>query len=337
MGADVIVPVAVVSLVAAGGAGLLWAVSRSGKKSETSHGPSNQREAVTEAQTPQPQSQTQPVPGPSTTPSSPRIGVTAPSDGRLPNEVIDAIKQCGGTPVVLKNLLNRVEADLDRLDGIVFTGGPDVDPKHYGVTRRHKKTQPPDVARDAYELRAMKRAIEKDLAVLAICRGKDILNTVFHGTLHQHIPDLKHTTVNHRDWERRSVPLSEHTVTVKPDSLLAKLTKSTKFPTNATHHQAVKKIGKGLRSVARCDGLDEALELDETLKRKSAAWVVAPSWHPERIMNHRADGGRNLRIFQGFIAAARQTDQRRAAFRNPVREAPKVVRRVLRRPRAMAR
>jgi putative glutamine amidotransferase len=218
--------------------------------------------------------------------------------------------------VVLKNLLDQVEADLNRLDGIVFTGGPDLDPKLYGAEPPKKKRQM-NRKRDEYERLLMHRATKHGIAVLAICRGLQIANVEWGGTLHQDLPhDIPSGTVIHNDWKGRFKPLPEHTVTVEPDSLLARLTGSTKFPTNATHHQGIKKLGKKrkLRIVARTgDGLGEALELCD-----APGFWAAVQWHPERTLD--TDDGQSLGIFDGFIVGARETEQRRAASGRSVRE-----------------
>jgi putative glutamine amidotransferase len=226
----------------------------------------------------------------------PLIGITS-ADDPTPDNYVAAIERCGGIPVVLENVLTNVDADLSRLSGLVVSGGSDIDPVRYGASA-HALTQPGDPARDDYELAIIRRAFERGIPTLAICRGMQIANVAWGGTLHQHLPDLIDGSIVHDDEKRKFVAFHEHTVTVVEDSLLAQIAQSVLFATNASHHQSIARIGNGLRAVAQTsDGVIEALERTDA----SSFWL-ATQWHPERLIE--ADDGRSRRILDAFITAA---------------------------------
>jgi len=226
----------------------------------------------------------------------PLIGITS-ADDPTPDNYVNAIERCGGTPVVLKNIVANIDTDLQHLSGLVVSGGSDIDPIRFGATA-HALSKTGEPARDDYELAIIRRAFELGIPTLAICRGMQIANVAWGGTLHQHIPDLVDGSVVHDDEARKFEAFDEHCVTVVEDSLLAQLAQSTRFATNASHHQAVDRIGEGLYIVARTDdGIVEALE-----RRDARAFWLATQWHPERLLD--ADAGRSRRILDTFVAAA---------------------------------
>ena len=229
----------------------------------------------------------------------PRIGVTGAIDP-APDNYVAALLACGAEPIVLSNTVARAEYDLQDLDGLLITGGSDIDPQQYGASK-HEQTEAPDPDRDAYELRVAKLATERALPVLMICRGMQIANIAFGGTLHQHIPDIVDGSVIHSDHNRKFEVFEEHTVAVEPSAQLARIIGETRFMTNASHHQAVDVVGQGLLVVARTDdGIIEALE-----RPSAAAFWLATQWHPERLLD--ADEGRSRKIFMAFLGACRSS------------------------------
>jgi putative glutamine amidotransferase len=161
-------------------------------------------------------------------------------------------------------------AGLEGLDGLVLSGGIDLNPKLYGEERHPLADEPLD-ARDELELRLLRGALEKDVPVLAICRGMQLFNVALGGTLQQHIEACD---VHQRyDLEKR---LPVHAVNVEPGTRLAKIMGEGKVAVNSRHHQAVAHVGDGLRVSARAeDGMVEGIELPE--KR----FAVGVQWHPE--------------------------------------------------------
>ena len=173
--------------------------------------------------------------------------------------------------------------DIDSLDGLVLTGGTDVNPSLYGQDR-DPGTEDPDDPRDTIEKRLIEAALQRDLPVLAICRGMQILNVVHGGTLLQHIE-------GHRC---PGVP-EAHQVSVDRDAKLADAIGAGTHPVNSRHHQAVDQLGAGLRISAKSpDGCIEALERDDK------NFVLAVQWHPEDLVESHPAA---RRLFEAFAKA----------------------------------
>lgn len=179
------------------------------------------------------------------------------------------IERAGGMPLTMPPIPSLLDGDrlgelLDRVDGLVFHGGGDIDPRRYGQETSADQVYGIVPDHDEVELAVMIAAIERDLPVLAVCRGMQALNVACGGTLHQDIDTETH-------W-MQYLP-----VTLDPGSRLAKAFGSDR-PANChhVHHQAIDQLGTGLRIVGETsDGMLEAVELD------SATWVVGTQWHPE--------------------------------------------------------
>lgn len=213
-----------------------------------------------------------------------------------------AVSAAGGIPVVLPPNLEPVDA-LALVDGLLLTGGGDIDPALYGAPVVHPETYGIAPARDAFEIRLVQHAIAHDLPILAICRGIQLLNVALGGTLIQHIPDAIANSLNHRQHEL-GIPVDEpaHPVTVIPDTLLARILGTTWLLVNSYHHQAIDRPAPGLVITAYApDGVIEAAELP------SATFVVAVQWHPERLYRqhplHQA-------LFAALVDAARRSRTR---------------------------
>lgn len=159
---------------------------------------------------------------------------------------------------------------LEGMAGLLLMGGTDVNPKLYGAVPEPEVDEPDD-ERDGVEWRLIDEALERDLPILAICRGLQMLNVHHGGSLRQHLGSPRHDT----DWEDKSTVA--HEVTVDPESHLAEITGCSRMQVNSRHHQAVDRIGEGLRVSAR-DSEDNTIEALEKTNRR---FVVAVQWHPE--------------------------------------------------------
>lgn len=198
----------------------------------------------------------------------------------------DALESVGADLVVL----HPGDPVPDDVDGVCISGGGDIEAARYGEADVACADVDPE--RDALEVEIAKAAIERDLPVLGICRGFQILNVVRDGTLVQDVP-------GHRPEEREG--LVEHRdVAVRPGSRLAKATGGRPLTVNSRHHQAVTKdtLGRGLVPTVLVDDLIEAFELDDR------RWVVGIQWHPERTSEVSTDA---RRIFDAFVQEAART------------------------------
>ena len=180
-------------------------------------------------------------------------------------------------------------------DGILFAGGEDVDPSYYGEKKRHANLQV-DRARDAFEWALLDRTLARRLPVLGICRGTQIINVKFGGSLYQDLPSEVHLELEHRQMENRDE--TTHNVTLTdPDSRLAQAFQGS-CSVNSMHHQAIKRIGRGLKVSAHSeDGLAEAVEA-----AGDYPFLLAVQWHPEEI----ADRADQRKIFEQFLAKCRE-------------------------------
>jgi putative glutamine amidotransferase len=196
----------------------------------------------------------------------PYAGATA-----IPGAYLDGVVRAGGRPVVVDPVGDLV-AMLDRVDAVVLTGGPDVDPAFYGE-ERHEAVYGVDGEIDAAEVALARAALDRGTPTLAICRGLQVLNVAFGGTLHQHIADEPGIEDHGRPGETGGG--HEHEILVAPGSLLHSVFGQLHVVGSCHHHQAVDKIGDGLRVTATAsDGVVEGLEADDH-------WVLAVQWHPE--------------------------------------------------------
>ena len=212
---------------------------------------------------------------------------------RKPRDYEAAVRRAGATPRPLG--LDTAPADALRgADGLLLTGGDDVDPALYGEAP-HPTFDVSEPGRDALEIDLVRRALEADLPVLAICRGLQVLNVALGGTLIQDIPSEPGSLLPH-DAEGPATTLA-HTVTVTPGSCLAALVGADGVrAVNSRHHQAVRALGHGLVATAVSpDGLIEAAEVP------AARFCVGVQWHPE---NFHATGEFHG-LFEGFVAACR--------------------------------
>jgi putative glutamine amidotransferase len=195
-----------------------------------------------------------------------RVGLTYSNEERVQPYV--AALEAAGVEAVL--IAPGSRQDIRGLDGLLLSGGVDLNPELYGQ-ELHPEADAPDDARDSQELKLLRQALDQDVPVLAICRGMQLFNVAHGGTLEQHIEEAG----THR---RNDLPKFEpvHTAQVAPESKLAEITGAGPVAVNSRHHQAVAKLGDGLVVSARSgDGVIEAVE------RPDRRFAVAVQWHPE--------------------------------------------------------
>lgn len=212
-----------------------------------------------------------------------------------------AIEQAGGAPLVTSLTTDHTTLDrlLDSVDGLVLTGGGDVDPTFYDakLPPHLKKTLGGvDARRDEMEIHLVREAHRRGIPVLGICRGHQVLNVAFGGTLIVDIPTQMGNEIRHSRLDKKNDAV--HNVAVEPDTKLARIFGCRTVGVNSSHHQAVDKPGKGLRVSARsADGVIEGIETGDD------AFTVGVQFHPERMV----DGYPLIRkLFGAFIGKARR-------------------------------
>ncbi|HTO26575.1 MAG TPA: gamma-glutamyl-gamma-aminobutyrate hydrolase family protein [Gaiellaceae bacterium] len=204
----------------------------------------------------------------------------------IPYDYVRAVERAGARALLVPPSTDGIEETLDALDGLVFSGGADVDPETYGADA-HDETDGTRPERDAGELALLKAALARDMPVLAVCRGFQILNVARGGDLEQHVPDRVGSEA-HR--EVKGV-FSEHGVRVEGDSRLGSLLGDEVSGVKSHHHQGVGEVGEGLREVAWAD--DGTVEGLEDPDRRFALGVL---WHPE--------AGDDARLFEALVTEA---------------------------------
>jgi putative glutamine amidotransferase len=245
----------------------------------------------------------------------PAIGITIPfthasygvwdqPSAVLPAGYVTEVRRAGALALMVApepELVDDPDELLHRLDGLIVSGGVDVDPACYGA-EPHPETKGCTPERDAFEIALIRRAAELDMPVLGICRGMQVLNVAFGGTLIQHLPD----TFGHED--HRRVPgnfdEADHDVRLVPDSLAAMAAGELLHTTKSHHHQGVDAVGDGLivTGTSAIDDLVEAVELPDR------RFVLGVQWHPEADERSRIIGA----LVQ---AAAQYRDTRRGHLR----------------------
>ena len=220
--------------------------------------------------------------------SRPNIGVTAATERVSygvweevpaiisPARYLQAVQRAGGRPVLLPPDPEDAEDPgevLDLLDALIVTGGAgDLDPTLYG-DERHAETGPVQEERDAYELALVRGALEREMPVLGICRGMQILNVAYGGTIEQHLPDV----LGHEEHRHTPGTFADHEVRLVPDSLAARAAGVGRTPVKSHHHQGIKEVGEGLQ-VTGWAIEDDAVE---ALEDPSCPFVLGVLWHPE--------------------------------------------------------
>lgn len=239
---------------------------------------------------------------------TPLIGITTYDRGEVatqspaydqhfctPAPYVDAVRRAGGAAVLLPVGETDIQVWLSRLDGIVFTGGADLDPRLYGGRLDHPLVGPHYPQRDGSDMAFARAALALGhLPLLFVCRGMQMLNLLQGGTLHEHIADLGQGDIHRGEagqlWVRQPVAVHE-------GSLLHRAVGKTEITTISGHHQGVKALGGGLRvSSVAADGIVEAIECE------GHPFALGVQWHPEISAATDPD---QQRIFEALIAAAR--------------------------------
>ena len=205
----------------------------------------------------------------------------------VPLAYVDAVERAGGRALLVPPAEDDVEETLNALDGIVFSGGVDVDPARYGA-EAHPETDTPQARRDAGELALLTAALERDMPTLAICRGFQLLNVARGGDLVQHLPER----VGNDDHKQVPGEFAVHPVEIRDGSRLAGIV-GAGSQVMSHHHQALGKVGAGLVETAwAADGTLEAVE-DPSLR-----FAVGVQWHPE--------AGEDAALFEALVEQARE-------------------------------
>ncbi|MFM9034508.1 MAG: gamma-glutamyl-gamma-aminobutyrate hydrolase family protein [Mycobacterium sp.] len=219
-----------------------------------------------------------------------RSGVWDVEAGFLPGVYLDGITRCGGIVTLLPpqpvggGIAGRA---LAALDGLVITGGKDIDPACYGQ-QPHPATEEPARDRDAWEFALLDAALHRGMPVLGICRGAQVLNVALGGTLHQHLPEV----IGHSGHRAGDAVFATSTVLTAAGTRIAGLIGPT-ARVRCYHHQGIDRLGRGLVVGATdADGVVEAVEMP------GPDFVVAVQWHPEESLD-------DLRLFAGLVQAAR--------------------------------
>ena len=211
----------------------------------------------------------------------------------IPADYVRAVERAGARPLLVPPSEEGIEETLDAVNALVFSGGSDLDPETYG-DEPHPETFGVHPERDRAELALLTRALERDMPVLGICRGIQVLNVARGGDLHQHLPEL----VGH-DRHKHNPPgqYVDHDVTIEPGTKLASLFGS-HTGVKSHHHQGLRQVGEGLVEAAHAD--DGTIEAIEDPSRRFALGVL---WHPE--------AGENMKLFEALVEEARRYRERR--------------------------
>jgi putative glutamine amidotransferase len=213
---------------------------------------------------------------------------------RLNEAYVLAVRAAGLTPLILPPMEPaELEPVLAAVNGVILTGGEDVDPVEYGAAVG-PKTDTPHRQRDRCELALVGLAHERRLPTLAICRGIQVMNVALGGTLVQDIASECPTTINHDQSKERKTRV--HDVNIDRPSKLASALGDTRISVNSSHHQAIARVADGLRVTARSpDGIIEGAEWEG-----DDWWMLAVQWHPEELVDDSADWDRGL--FRAFAS-----------------------------------
>jgi putative glutamine amidotransferase len=242
----------------------------------------------------------------------PRVGIpwrTSQEEAGNVREKLDyyfqAVRKAGAEPfeVSLQQSLERLQGQLDGMDGFVLPGSPaDVDPTRYGAAK-HPKLNELDTNRDSTDVAILDHAFRTSKPVLAICYGCQLLNVYLKGTLVQDLPAERPGSIAHGTTDLPpEAPGAvkgdiKHKAAFSKGALLARLSEAAEATINSSHHQAIDKPGENLRVTARAsDGTIEGVEWTG-----DANWVVGVQWHPERMFGDPF----SERLFENFVAAAR--------------------------------
>ena len=205
----------------------------------------------------------------------------------LPSAYVQAVERAGGLALVIPPSEAEPDETLDALDGIIFSGGGDIDPDAYGA-ETHEATRGVDARRDQAELALLQAALARDMPVLAVCRGSQVLNVALGGDLVQHLPEI----VGHDRHLHTPGEFADHDVRLEASTQIGGIL-GDRAPVKSHHHQGLGQLGTGLREAAWAD--DGTVEAIEDPSRRFALGVL---WHPEE--------GEDLALFQALVDEARR-------------------------------
>ena len=198
-----------------------------------------------------------------------------------PRAYVQSVQAAGALALILPpddGVLERPDEVLDRVDALLLAGGSDIDPASYGA-KPHPETNGTCPERDRFELALTHRALERDMPVLGICRGMQLLNVACGGTLEQHLPD----EVGHNDHRHTPGSFADHDVRLEPGSLAERAAGGERLTVKSHHHQGIAELGEGLAATGWAVD-DDTVEAVELAHRRFALGVL---WHPEEDMKSR--------------------------------------------------
>jgi putative glutamine amidotransferase len=210
-----------------------------------------------------------------------------------------SVVAAGGIPVVLPLHMDALDDMLDQLDGVIFSGGSDINSTRWNE-EPHERAYGFDDERDTFELEAIRKVVARDIPMLGICRGIQAVNVALGGSLIQDIPDQMPGSLQHRQHEDGKMrDDTSHTVTVtEGENPLYNAVGRTSVETNSFHHQALKELGEGLEVIATSeDGVIEAVW------NPGMTFGLAVQWHPEMLADKHPQ---HAAIFEALVEAAAQ-------------------------------
>ncbi len=218
---------------------------------------------------------------------------------------VRAVVRAGGAPLLIPPMddAESLAAIRAQLDGLLLSGGGDLDPALYGETPL-PESQPPEHERDTMELAITRWALDVELPIFGVCRGMQLLNVVRGGSLYQHLPAQHPSAIDHEQPGEERAHIA-HDIRVQPGSLLAGILGSERASVNSFHHQAVNRVGKGfvVTAVAE-DGIAEGMELPD------APFVLAVQYHPEEL---EVEDEASRKLFAAFVRACSERKQTKQA------------------------
>lgn len=217
---------------------------------------------------------------------------------RVTADYAEAVEAAGGLPIILAPQTGTVEGVLELVDGLIFSGGADIDPALYGDSEVHPATYDISEQRDSFEIELMNAALARDLPVLCICRGIQVLNVALGGSLVQHIDDQVVDPLTHRQYEAGILGNEpSHEVRLDEGSLASAVFETHLLPVNSLHHQSLATPADTVRvEGVTSDGVIEAVSVP------SCSFVLGLQWHPEMLFKTAPE---QLRPFEALVVAAR--------------------------------
>jgi putative glutamine amidotransferase len=233
-----------------------------------------------------------PIIGITTYLTSARFGSWEEDAALIPAAYVRAVEAAGGRALLVPPSMEGIEETLDRLDGLLFSGGSDLDPELYGQ-EAHAETNGVVTERDRAEIALLQAALQRDMPVLAVCRGSQVLNVARGGDLVQHLPDV----VGDETHKHTPGVFADHDVDLVSGTRVQQIL-GDHAPVKSHHHQGYGRLGEGLREAARAE--DGTIEAVEDPSRRFALGVL---WHPE--------AGEDFALFEALVEEARRYREER--------------------------